>query len=257
MLIDTHAHLYAKAFENDRAAMIERAQAVGVAKFLLPNVDESSIAGMLELEAAYPGRCFPMMGLHPCSVKENYLADLAWVRKWLDQRDFIAIGEIGIDLYWDKTFIEEQKAAFLTQVEWALEFDRPVVIHARESLDVLIDLLREVGDPNLRGVFHCFTVNVAQAEAIMKLGLYLGVGGVVTFKNGGVDKTLAEISLERIILETDAPYLAPIPYRGKRNESAYVQEVAAKLASIKGLSLAKIASITSENARKLFNLPSL
>jgi TatD DNase family protein len=257
MLIDTHAHLYAKAFENDRAAMIERAQAVGVAKFLLPNVDESSIAGMLELEAAYPGRCFPMMGLHPCSVKENYLADLAWVRKWLDQRDFIAIGEIGIDLYWDKTFIEEQKAAFLTQVEWALEFDRPVVIHARESLDVLIDLLREVGDPNLRGVFHCFTGNVAQAEAIMKLGLYLGVGGVVTFKNGGVDKTLAEISLERIILETDAPYLAPIPYRGKRNESAYVQEVAAKLASIKGLSLAKIASITSENARKLFNLPSL
>jgi TatD DNase family protein len=182
---------------------------------------------------------------------------LAWVRKWLDQRDFIAVGEIGIDLYWDKTFIEEQKAAFLQQVEWALEFDRPIVIHARESLDLLIDLIKEVGDPNLRGVFHCFTGNVAQAEAIMKLGLYLGIGGVLTFKNGGVDKTLAEISLERIILETDAPYLAPIPYRGKRNESAYVQEVAVKLASIKGLSLAKVASITSENAQKLFNLPAL
>lgn len=257
MLIDTHAHLYAKAFDNDRAAMIERAEAAGVKQFLLPNIDESSIAGMLELEAAYPGRCFPMMGLHPCSVKENYLADLAWVKKWLDQRNFIAVGEIGIDLYWDKTFIEEQKAAFLQQVEWALELNLPIVIHARESLDLLIDLIKEVGDSNLRGVFHCFTGNVAQAEAIMKLGLYLGVGGVLTFKNGGVDKTLAEISLERIILETDAPYLAPIPYRGKRNESAYVQEVAVKLASIKGLSLAKVASITSENAQKLFNLPSL
>ena len=257
MLIDTHAHLYAKAFENDRAAMIERAKAAGVQQFLLPNIDEASIAGTLELEAAYPGRCFPMMGLHPCSVKENYQEDLAWVRKWLDQRDFIAIGEIGIDLYWDKTFIEEQKAAFLQQVEWALEFDRPIVVHARESLDLLIDLVTEVGDANLRGVFHCFTGNVAQAEAIIELGLYLGIGGVLTFKNGGVDKTLAEISLERIILETDAPYLAPIPYRGKRNESAYVQEVAVKLASIKGLSLASIASITSENAQKLFNLPPL
>lgn len=257
MLIDTHAHLYAKAFEKDRAAMIERAQEVGVQQFLLPNIDESSIAGMLELEAAYPGRCFPMMGLHPCSVKENYLSDLAWVRKWLDQRDFIAIGEIGIDLYWDKTFLEEQKAAFLQQVEWALEFDRPIVIHARESLDLLIKLVEEVGDSNLRGVFHCFTGNVAQAEAIMELGLYLGIGGVVTFKNGGVDKTLAEISLERIILETDAPYLAPVPYRGKRNESAYVQEVADKLASIKGLPTGKVAAITSENAQKLFNLPIL
>lgn len=257
MLIDTHAHLYAKAFDHDRAAMIERAEVAGVKQFLLPNIDESSIAGMLALEAAYPGRCFPMMGLHPCSVKENYLADLAWVKKWLDQRDFIAVGEIGIDLYWDKTFIEEQKAAFLQQVEWALALNLPVVIHARDSLDLLIDLLKALGDPNLRGVFHCFTGNVAQAEAIMKLGLYLGVGGVLTYKNSGLDKTLAEISLERIILETDAPYLAPIPYRGKRNESAYVQEVAVKLASIKGLSLAKVTSITSENARNLFNLPSL
>ncbi len=257
MLIDTHAHLYAKAFENDRAAMIERAQQVGVQQFLLPNIDESSIAGMLELEEEYPGRCFPMMGLHPCSVKENYLSDLAWVRKWLDQRDFIAIGEIGIDLYWDKTFVEQQKAAFLHQVEWALEFDRPIVVHARESLDLLIELVKEVGDSNLRGVFHCFTGNVAQAEAIMELGLYLGIGGVVTFKNGGVDKTLAEISLDRIILETDAPYLAPVPHRGKRNESAYVQEVADKLASIKGLSTGKVAEITSENAQKLFNLPIL
>lgn len=257
MLIDTHAHLYAKAFENDRAAMIERAEAVGVKQFLLPNIDESSIAGMLALEATYPGRCFPMMGLHPCSVKENYLTDLAWVREWLEKRDFVAIGEIGIDLYWDKTFIEEQKAAFRQQVEWALEFDRPIVIHARESIDLLIDMIKEIGDPNLKGVFHCFTGNVVQAETIMKLGLYLGVGGVLTFKNGGVDKTLAEISLERVILETDAPYLAPIPHRGKRNESAYVQEIAVKLASIKGLSLEKVASITSENAQKLFNLPTL
>lgn len=257
MLIDTHAHLYAKAFTNDRAEMIERASAGGVKQFLLPNIDEASIAGMLELETQYPNQCFAMMGLHPCSVKENYQEDLRWVRKWLEKRDFLAIGEIGIDLYWDKTLLAEQKAAFLQQVEWALEFDRPIVIHARESLDILIDLVKSVDDVNLRGVFHCFTGDVAQAEAIMELGFYLGVGGVLTFKNGGLDKTMAKISLERVILETDAPYLAPVPYRGKRNESAYIQEVANKLALIKGLSSGKVAEITSENAQKLFNLPQL
>lgn len=257
MLIDTHAHLYANKFTNDRAEMIARAQAVGVKQFLLPNIDEASIAGMLELEAAYPNQCFAMMGLHPCSVKENYQEDLAWVRKWLDKRDFLAIGEIGIDLYWDKTLLAEQKAAFLQQIEWALEFDRPIVIHARESLDILIELVKAVGDSNLRGVFHCFTGDVAQAEAIMELGFYLGIGGVLTFKNGGLDKTLAEISLERVILETDAPYLAPVPYRGKRNESAYIQEVVNKLALIKQLPSTKVAKITTENAQKLFNLPQL
>lgn len=257
MLIDTHAHLYAKKFDHDRAEMIARGQAAGVEQFLLPNIDEASVAGMLALEEAYPNRCFAMMGLHPCSVTKNYQQDLKWVRQWLEQRDFIAIGEIGIDMYWDKTLLEEQKAAFLQQLAWALEYDRPIVIHARESLDILIDLVREVDDSNLRGVFHCFTGDLKQAEAILELGFYLGIGGVLTFKNGGLDKTLQEISLERIILETDAPYLAPVPYRGKRNESAYVREVAGKLATIKELPEEKVAQITTENAQKLFNLPQL
>jgi TatD DNase family protein len=258
MLIDTHAHLYAKAFDGDRDAMLDRAVAQGVNQFLLPNVDESSIAGMLALEAAYPARCFAMMGLHPCSVKANYQEELKVVRQWLDQRDFIAIGEIGIDLYWDKTFLEAQKDAFLQQVGWALELDRPVVIHARDSLDLLIELVRNIGDSRLRGVFHCFTGTVAQANAIMELGFYLGIGGVLTYKNGGLDKTLKEISLDRIILETDAPYLAPVPHRGKRNESAYVGLVADKLASIKDLTVAQIAAVTTANARRLFqNLPTV
>lgn len=255
MLIDTHTHLYAKAFNNDREEMIQRARDAGVAQFLLPNIDEESIAGMIDLEEKYPGRCFPMMGLHPCSVGANYQNDLAWVKRWLDQRDFIAIGEIGVDLYWDKTYVEEQKAAFLQQAEWAIERDRPIVIHSRESIDMLIELIRSMGDPSLRGVFHCFTGDVRQAEKIMNLGFYLGIGGVLTFKNSGLDKTLAEISLDRVILETDAPYLAPVPHRGKRNESAYVSLVADKLASIKQLPVAEIAEQTSRNAQTLFRLP--
>ncbi len=254
MLIDTHTHLYAKAFNNDRDEMIQRAIQQGVSQFLLPNIDEDSIAGMLELESKYPGRCFPMMGLHPCSVGEDYQKDLAWVKRWIDQRDFIAIGEIGVDLYWDKTYVEEQKAAFIQQSEWAIEKDRPIVIHSRESIDMLIDLVRQIDDPKLRGVFHCFTGDKRQAEEIMELGFYLGIGGVLTFKNSGLDKTLAEISLDRVILETDAPYLAPVPYRGKRNESAYVSLVADKIASIKQLPIEEVASITSLNAQTLFQL---
>lgn len=254
MLIDTHAHLYAKKFDDDRDAMLQRAMEQGVKQFLLPNVDQHSIAGMLELEETYPGQCFAMMGLHPCSVKENYEEELAIVKEWLYKRDFLAIGEIGIDLYWDKTFVQQQQDAFLRQVEWALERDRPIVIHARDSIDLLIELVQDVQDGRLRGVFHCFTGDAAQARQIMDLGFYLGIGGVLTFKNGGVDKTLKELMLDRIILETDAPYLAPVPHRGKRNESAYVALVADKLASIKELPLAEVARITTANARELFGL---
>lgn len=257
MLIDTHTHLYAKAFNSDRDEMIQRAIAERVEQFLLPNIDEDSIPGMLALEEQYPGRFFPMMGLHPCSVGADYQKDLEWVKRWLDQRDFIAVGEIGVDLYWDKTYVEEQKAAFIQQAEWAIELDRPIVIHSRESIDILIDLIRTINDPGLRGVFHCFTGDQRQAEEIMELGFYLGIGGVLTFKNAGLDKTMAEISLERVILETDAPYLAPVPKRGKRNESAYVRMVADKLASIKQLSVGEIEQITTENAQKLFRLPIL
>lgn len=254
MLIDTHAHLYAKAFDKDREEMLERARQQGIEQFLLPNIDQHSIAGMLDLEAAHPGVCFAMMGLHPCSVKENVEEELAIVKKWLDQRDFLAVGEIGIDLYWDKTFVKEQQMAFLRQVEWALELDRPIVIHARDSIDMLIELVQEVQNGQLRGVFHCFTGNVEQARKIMDLGFYLGIGGVLTFKNAGLDKTLYELPLDRIILETDAPYLSPVPFRGKRNESAYVHQVAAKLALIKELDLKVIAQTTTTNARQLFRL---
>lgn len=254
-LIDTHAHLYAKAFNNDRDAMLARAKEQGVSRFLLPNIDQESIEGMLALEAAYPDECYAMMGLHPCSVKANYKEELAIVRQWWEKRDFIAMGEIGIDLYWDKTFLAEQKEAFLQQVEWALEFDRPIVIHARDSMDILIDLVRGVGDPALRGVFHCFTGNIAQAQAILDMGFYLGIGGVLTYKNSGLTETMTALPLDQVILETDSPYLAPVPKRGKRNESAYVRWVAEHLAAAKGMDLEEIARITTQNARTLFTLP--
>ncbi len=254
-LIDTHAHLYANRFSTDREAMIKRAEEAGVNRFLLPNIDRESIEGMLALEQTYPGQCYAMMGLHPCSVKENYEEELALVRHWLDQRDFIAVGEIGIDLYWDKTHVEEQRKAFIQQAEWAIALDRPIVIHSRESIDMLIDIVRQIKEPKLRGVFHCFTGDRSQGEAIMELGFYLGIGGVLTFKNSGLDQTMDELPLDRVILETDAPYLAPTPYRGKRNESAYILQVAERLAEVKGIELAEIARITTENACSLFSLP--
>ena len=252
MLIDTHAHLYSPKFDADRDAMIARAQAAGVERVYLPNVDAASIAGMLDLEARYPDYCFAMMGLHPCSVKADYEAELATVRDWLDKRPFVAVGEIGIDLYWDKTYIEEQKAAFLTQTRWAKELGLPVVIHARESIDLLIELLQDERGPELRGVFHCFTGNVAQGRAIVDLGMYLGIGGVATFKNGGLDKVLPELPLDALVLETDAPYLAPKPHRGKRNESAYVRLVAERVAAITGRPFGEVVRRTGRNARDLF-----
>lgn len=254
MFVDTHAHLYAKAFDNDRLAMIERAKKAGVKQFLLPNVDSESIGGMLDLESQLPNECFAMMGLHPCSVKENYKEELAIVKKWLDQRDFIAVGEIGVDLYWDKTYIEQQKEAFIQQAQWAIDLDIPIAIHCRESMDLVIELVAQMNEPKLRGVFHCFNGNVEQAEKIISLGFYLGIGGVLTFKNSGLDKTLEKIPLGKIILETDAPYLAPTPNRGKRNESAYVALVADKLAIIKDLSVDQVADVTTKNACELFQI---
>ncbi|HKK74156.1 MAG TPA: TatD family hydrolase [Saprospiraceae bacterium] len=253
-LIDTHAHLYAEQFDKDRAAMIARAREVGVRQFFLPNIDRNSIPGMLELEKKYPGQCFAMMGLHPCSVKEDYEQELAAVRKWLDKRSFAAVGEIGIDLYWDKTFFEQQKDAFLKQVHWAKELDLPIVIHSREATDIIIDLLAALPEGTARGIFHCFGGSPEQARRIIDLGFYLGIGGVVTFKKSGLDKTLAEIDLEHLVLETDAPYLAPTPYRGKRNESAYIYKVAEKIAEIKERELEEVAQITSRNADAIFSL---
>ena len=252
MLIDTHAHLYSSKFDDDRADMIARAQAAGVERVYLPNVDSKSIEGMLALEAAYPDYCVAMMGLHPCSVKADYERELAVVREWLDERPFVAVGEIGIDLYWDKTFVKEQQAAFLTQTRWAKELGVPIVIHARESIDMLVELLQDEKGPELKGVFHCFTGKAEQARAVLDLGMYLGIGGVATFKNGGLDKVLPEVPLAALVLETDAPYLAPKPYRGKRNESAYVRLVAERVATIMNFSFEKVVQMTGANARQLF-----
>lgn len=251
-LIDTHTHLYAKRFDSDRDEMIERAKAAGIATCYLPNIDSESIPGMMALEAQYPDYCVPMMGLHPCSVKEDYKKELAIVREWLEKRAFVAVGEIGIDLYWDKTFFEQQKEAFIQQAEWAVEYDIPIVIHSRESIDIIIDLIQQMKEPRLKGIFHCFTGTKAQSEAIIDLGFLMGIGGVVTFKNGGLAETLVDIDLNHLVLETDAPYLAPMPYRGKRNESAYVSLIADKIAAVKEVSKEIVARVTTKNAKKLF-----
>lgn len=252
-LIDTHTHLYLEQFDEDRDEMIRRAVESGVEQFFLPNIDHSSIGPMLALEEAYPGRCFAMMGLHPCSVKEGFEEELAIVRDWLDERPFCAVGEIGIDLYWDKSFFEQQKEAFLLQTEWARELGLPIVIHSREATDILIELVEEVKDERLRGVFHCFSGTEAQARRIIELGFYLGIGGVVTYKNAGLDKVMETIGLEHVVLETDSPYLAPVPWRGKRNESAYLRLVAEKLAAVKGIPFREVAEKTTKNAEQLFS----
>lgn len=252
MLIDTHTHLYVEQFKDDRVETIERALAAGVKRFYLPNIDSEHIDDLLALEAAYPAHCFAMMGLHPCSVKENYEAELATVKEWLDKRPFCAVGEIGIDLYWDKSFFEQQKDAFRRQIQWAKDLDIPIVIHSRESTWEVIAILQEMQDEKLRGIFHCFGGSVEEANAITELGFHLGIGGVLTFKKAKLDETLKQIDLKHIVLETDSPYLAPKPYRGKRNESAYVRIIAEKLAAVKELSLEEISEVTTQNALKIF-----
>ncbi|HMQ49957.1 MAG TPA: TatD family hydrolase [Saprospiraceae bacterium] len=254
LLIDTHTHLYLPDFEQDRAAMINRAVEAGVGRFYLPNIDSGSIAEMLQLESLFPGRCYPMMGLHPCSVKENYEEELAIVRTWLDARPFCAIGEIGIDLYWDKTFLSFQQEAFFRQAKWAKELGIPIVIHSRDATELVIELLEQIPvAARPKGVFHCFSGTEAQAHQVIELGFYLGIGGVLTFKKAGLDQVVRAISLDWLVLETDSPYLAPVPYRGKRNESAYVRLVAQKLAELKEIPLEAVAAQTSANAIKLFH----
>jgi len=252
MLIDTHTHLYVPQFADDRKEVVERAIATGIEQFFLPNIDSTSIDAMLDLEQQYPQRCFAMMGLHPCSVKENVEEELAIVKQWLDRRSFVAVGEIGLDLYWDKTFFEEQKMAFRTQINWAKALGIPIVIHSRESTQEVIDILRAEKDERLRGIFHCFGGSVEEANAITELDFYLGIGGVVTFKKSGLDKTLEHVDLQHIVLETDSPYLAPTPYRGKRNESSYIRLIAEKVAAIKQIPFTEVAKVTSLNALNIF-----
>lgn len=251
-LIDTHCHLYNKEFDRDREEMIQRADKEGVEQFYLPMVDSGSRDALLELEAAHPGRCLGMTGLHPCSVKENYASELRIVEEDLARRGWAAVGEIGLDFYWDRTFESHQYEAFHTQIEWALQYRLPIVIHSRDSMKESIGVVRGHRHQGVRGVFHCFGGGLDDARAIVDLGFYLGIGGVLTYKNSTLPGVLREIPLEHIVLETDAPYLAPAPYRGKRNEPAYLRYVVEKLGEVKGVSIEDIAAVTTANAEKLF-----
>lgn len=253
-LIDTHSHIYAKEFTDDINDVVKRSQKAGIEKILLPNIDSESISAMHKLVTSFPGYCIPMMGLHPSSVKENYKEELAICKKWLETEKYCAIGEIGIDLYWDKTYIKEQQIAFETQINWALECNLPIVIHARESFNEIFEVLEKYQNSNLKGVFHSFTGNLQQAEKAIELGFLLGINGIVTFKNSGLDKTVSQISLDKLLLETDAPYLAPVPKRGKRNESSFVLHTANKIADIFQVDLSEVAEKTGRNAEKLFKL---
>ncbi|MBO9683850.1 MAG: TatD family hydrolase [Flavisolibacter sp.] len=249
--IDTHAHIYLPEFDDDRAAALQRAQEANVKISILPAIDSSTHDTMLNVEATYEN-CYAMIGLHPCSVNQDYEKELNIIEKHLKQRKFIAIGEIGLDFYWDKTFTELQYQAFHKQIEVAIQNDLPIVIHSRNAIDECIDVVKE--HPRVTGVFHCFSGNEEQARKIIDLGFMLGIGGVVTFKNAGLDKVIEKIGLTNVILETDAPYLAPVPYRGKRNEPAYIKLVAEKLSALSNLSMEEIAELTTENAKKLFKL---
>lgn len=252
MLTDTHTHLYSKEFNPDRLALIKKAISSGITRFYLPNIDSESIDPMLELEKQLPGNCFAMMGLHPCHVNESVEKELKIVREWLEKRKFVAVGEIGIDLYWDKTFIEQQNMAFKTQIEWALEFGYPVSIHCRNAFNEIYALLTSFSRLP-KAVFHCFSGTLEEANKILALGNFkLGIGGVVTFKNAGLDKVVEQIGLEHLVLETDAPYLAPVPFRGKRNEPSYILEVAKKIAELKNTTLNEVARVTTANAEYIF-----
>jgi len=253
-LIDSHTHLYLPEFNDDRVEIIRRALNSDVTKMLLPNIDRDSVLPMLRMVDTYPGICYPMIGIHPTSIKDDYREQLKAVRSNLDKHDFVAIGEIGIDLYWDKTYRKEQEMAFTEQLNIASEENLPVVIHSRNSLETILNLLDDIGIRDLRGVFHAFTGNTEEADEIISRGFLIGIGGILTFKNSDLDKTIKSIGLENIILETDSPYLAPVPIRGKRNESAYIRFIADRLGEIKNLPVEEIARITSSNCIRLFNL---
>jgi len=250
--VDTHAHIYSDDFEKDREEMLVRSREAGVNEIYMPNVDQTTVDGMLGVESRHPGTCFAMMGLHPCSVKKDFDKELYTVEQWLSKRNFAAVGEIGTDLYWDKSFWEQQKETFTTQVAWAKKYQLPVVIHCRQSMDETIALVEPLLGNGLTGIFHCFTGNLKQAKKVISMGFYLGLGGVATFKNGGLDKLIPEISLDNVVLETDSPYLAPVPHRGKRNEPAYIPLIASKIAGIKKISLEEVQEVTTRNARKVF-----
>ncbi len=254
MLIDTHCHLYLDEFKTDIAEVMKRAETEGVKKFYLPGIDSSAIDSIFLLEEKFPCKCIAMMGLHPCSVKENYQEELSIVKEWLVKRKFAAVGEIGLDFYWDKTFTVQQYEAFRMQIEWSLQYNLPIVIHTRNAMQETIDVVKEFVPKGVKGIFHCFSGNYENAKEILDAGFYLGIGGVVTYKNSGLAQVLDKIDLGHLVLETDSPYLTPVPFRGKRNESSYLKYIVEKLASIKNVSAEYVAEITSSNAEKIFGL---
>jgi len=254
ILTDTHTHLYASEFDSERTQMLERAIAAGVNKFFLPNIDSSSVEGMFALCEQFPENCFPMMGLHPTSVKENFEEELQKLKHYFGKKKMYAVGEIGIDLYWDKTFFPQQQQAFETQIKWANEFSLPIVIHSRNSFDEIVEVLEKNKNENPHGIFHCFSGTKEQAEKAIALGFKLGIGGVLTYKNSGLPQAIADIDLKHLVLETDSPYLTPVPHRGKRNESLYITLVAQKLAEIKNITVKEVAEVTTANAKEVFGI---
>ena len=254
ILTDTHTHLYSEAFDDDRNMVIERAIDLGIDRFFIPAIDSSYTNAMLDLEKSYPDNIFLMTGLHPTHVKENYRDELAHVEEMLASRKFYAVGETGIDLYWDKTFLKEQQIAFKQQILWAKKYAYPIVIHCREGFDEIFQILEEEKSDGLFGIFHCFTGTLEQARKAISYNMKLGIGGVATFKNGKIDTFLKEIDLKHVVLETDSPYLAPVPYRGKRNESAYLVNVLEKMSLIYGLVKEEIAAITTANSKEVFGI---
>lgn len=248
---DTHTHLYAAEFDTDREELIQQAIDTGVSRFFLPNVEASSVTPMLDLCERFPENCFPMMGLHPCSVKENYLDELSLVETELSNGNYVGVGEIGLDFFWDISFVKEQEEAFLKQIAWACELKLPVSIHSRSATARAIELIQSTG-LNVKGVFHCFGGNIVEAKAITDMGMFLGIGGVITYKNSGLDAIVSQVELKHIVLETDAPYLPPVPHRGKRNIPEYLLLTAQKLATIKNCSVAEVAEQTTKNSKVIF-----
>ncbi|MFY9310116.1 MAG: TatD family hydrolase [Bacteroidia bacterium] len=255
ILTDTHTHLYSKEFDADRTQLIKTAIKNGTTRFFMPNIDSDSIPLMYQVEKEFPENCFAMIGLHPCSINATVQHELQVMRHWLTRRKFVAIGEIGIDLYWDKTFIQQQQDAFRAQINLAKQYGLPYVIHSRNSFDEVMEIVNEFKSDNIKAIFHCFSGNVQQAEEVIAAGDFkLGIGGVVTFKNSGLDKVVEAIDLKNIVLETDAPYLAPVPHRGQRNNPGYLMLIARKIAEIKNISIEEVAEITTQNSKYVFGV---
>ncbi len=254
MLIDTHSHIYSEDFNHDIDEVMQRAYDNDVKKIILPNIDSGSVKRLLDLSDSYPHLCYPLMGLHPTSVSEDYKEELEAVEYWLQKRKFYGIGEIGIDLYWEQKYIKEQQEAFRYQIKLAKSNNLPIVIHVRNSFEEVHTIVKEEQDGNLKGIFHCFNGSIEEAQKVTDVGFYMGIGGVVTFKNSKLDEVIKSVAAKNLVLETDSPYLAPVPKRGRRNESAYLAFVAQKVAEIYDISVEEVAEITSANARQLFGI---